>query len=78
MIDDFVSRADPRQDPLLGPLLAELDAMSNAQQQTLARSSAQRPSVPSQPNLVQPGGSSNHSKNAFFFRLDVFLYCAFR
>lgn len=73
-----MSRADPRQDPLLGPLLAELDAMSNAQQQPVGRSAVQRPSVPSQTNLVQPGGSSQHSKSRSLFFFFVFLYCAFR
>ena len=56
-------RADPRHDPLLGPLLAELDAMSNTQQQALPKSPPRRTSVP---YLVQPGGSSNHSKTGVY------------
>ena len=56
-------RADPRQDPLLGPLLAELDAMS-AQQQRLAQTlpppvpTYRRNSVPYEPNLIRPAGLS--------------------
>ncbi|CAF2559743.1 unnamed protein product [Rotaria sp. Silwood2] len=64
-----IPRADPRQDPLLGPLLAELDAMSNQQQQQQIPLLPPTPppiyrrnSVPYQPNLVRPTGSSqsNH------------------
>lgn len=70
--ESFHSRADPRQDPLLGPLLAELDEMS-AQQQRLTQgqppvvettSAYRRNSVPYQPALTRPPvqSHSNHSK----------------
>jgi hypothetical protein len=77
----YIFRADPRQDPLLGPLLAELDAMSNQQKQLPESSSSnyRRNSVPYQPNLIPPIGSSpsNHGKCfSFFFLLETFT-CVF-
>ncbi len=76
-----LSRADPRQDPLLGPLLAELDTMSNQQQQHQQQrqlpvsppSNYRRNSVPYQPNLVRPIGSSPSNHGNLF----LFPYCAF-
>lgn len=65
-------RADPRQDPLLGPLLAELDAMTTQQQRLVqplppAVSDYRRNSVPYEPNLMRPSGLSqaNHSRNLY-------------
>ncbi len=67
----FVSRADPRQDPLLGPLLAELDALST-QQQRLPQPAPpvpvyRRNSVPYEPNLTRPPGQSqsNFGRNLY-------------
>ena len=76
----FLYRIDPRQDPLLGPLLAELDMISQQQQQvqpqspSLSRSIYQRNSVPYEPNLLRPVSLSqpDHGKNVLFFS-----YCAF-
>ncbi|UJR37923.1 hypothetical protein I4U23_030609 [Adineta vaga] len=57
-------RADPRQDPLLGPLLAELDAMTTQQQQISQPSVPmyRRNSVPYESNLTRPPvqSQSNH------------------
>lgn len=67
---NFSCRADPRQDPLLGPLLAELDAMSAQHQQQLSQTQLppapvyRRNSVPYEPNLTRPPAQSqsNHGK----------------
>lgn len=71
--ENFICRADPRQDPLLGPLLAELDAMSTQQQRLTQRqqppppantSAYRRNSVPYDPALTRPPvqSHSNHGK----------------
>lgn len=70
-------RTDPRQDPLLGPLLAELDAMSNQQQ--LPPSSPptyQQHPMPYQSNFTRPIGSSP-SNHGNFLVLFFLFYCAF-
>ncbi|CAM2698713.1 unnamed protein product [Rotaria socialis] len=58
-----IRRADPRQDPLLGPLLAELDSMSN--QQRLPQSQPvpmqRRNSVPHESNVSRLPGLSNQA-----------------
>jgi hypothetical protein len=60
--DYFMDRSDPRQDPLLGPLLAELDAMTN--QQVPSTSNYRHNSVPYESNFVRPP-----SFGKFFFFL---------
>ena len=70
--ENFICRADPRQDPLLGPLLAELDAMSTQQQRltqgppppAATTSDYRRNSVPYEPVLARPPvqSHSNHGK----------------
>ena len=64
-----IFRADPRQDPLLGPLLAELDTMSNQPQQFPPPSPPvyRQNSLPYQSNLVRPAGSSPLNHGNFFF-----------
>lgn len=68
LLKTFTYRADPRQDPLLGPLLAELDAMTTQQQRITQPPPPvpvyRRNSVPYEPNLARPTGlsQSNHGR----------------
>ncbi len=69
-----VPKVDPREDPLLGPLLAELDAMSNQQQQHQQLPPPPPPiyrrnSVPYESNLLRPSHSSQPNHGKFFFLL---------
>jgi hypothetical protein len=73
----FAYRADPRQDPLLGPLLAELDAMS-AQQQRLPQAPPESPapvyrrnSVPYEPNLTRPPGQSQSNYGRICIQFNI-------
>ncbi|CAF0871337.1 unnamed protein product [Adineta steineri] len=62
-----VQRADPRQDPLLGPLLAELDAMTTQQpyipQQFSTIPNYRRNSVPYEPNHTRPPPVPSHANH---------------
>ena len=76
-LSNFSRRADPRQDPLLGPLLAELDAMSAQQQQQQQKRLPQtqlpptppyrRNSVPYEPNHTRPPAQSHSNYGKIFF-----------
>lgn len=68
-------RIDARQDSLLGPLLAELDSMSNQPQQvppSHAASIHSRNSMSYQSNPVRPIGSSQPSSHGKFY-FEIFI-----
>lgn len=69
----FVYRVDPRQDPLLGPLLAELDAMTTQQQYvpqppSLPAPMYRRNSVPYESNFTRPPVPSQSNYGRIFER----------
>jgi hypothetical protein len=55
----LLCRSDPRQDPILGPLLAELDEMTNQKVHVPPTSSIlQRPPISYESNLIRTTGLS--------------------